>query len=279
MRLAAILALSLMPIVASSGSSCGAQSAWTSCEVSNNGSQVDVGGTANHPGSSGGSGTSGSGGSRGGAGTGSSGAGNSNGNGNSGTGSGSAGTGSGSTANAAEETCPIVGCRGNYTVVTFPDVTIDDLTSFVPARPSLGGEPAGFGVVGMPTNIIAAASTHVRTGPLLGWDVTVRFRPVGFLFDYGDGSNARTTTGGATWASLGLPQFSPTSTSHVYRDRGTYTVTLTVQYAADVDFGSGWRPVPGYVNAPAPPYGLEVLEVRTALVERTCAENPAGPGC
>ena len=239
---------------------CG--SAWIDqCEASNNGSQVDVGGTANQPGSGGGSGNGGAGGSPG--------RGGSNGN---------SGTGSTGTAAPAEE-CPIVGCRGNYTVVTYPDVTIDDLASFVPARPSLGGEPAGFGVVGTPTNIVAGASTHTLTGPLLGWDVTVRFRPAGYVFDYGDGSGARTTTGGATWASLGLPQFSPTSTSHVYRERGTYTVSLTLQYSADVDFGSGWRPVPGYVNAPAPPYTLEVLEVRTALVDRTCAENPTGPGC
>lgn len=261
MRLAAILVLALMPLAASAGSSCGGQSAWTHCEVSNNGGQVDVGGTVNQPGSTGGSGSGGTGGSQGG--------------GSAGNGS---GTGAGGNAPAAEE-CPIVGCRGNYTVVTYPDVTIDDLASFVPARPSLGGEPAGFGVVGTPTNIVAGASTHTLTGPLLGWDVTVRFRPAGYVFDYGDGSSARTTTGGATWASLGLPQFSPTSTSHVYRERGTYTVSLTLQYSADVDFGSGWRPVPGYVNAPAPPYTLEVLEVRTALVDRTCAENPTGPGC
>ena len=239
---------------------CG--SAWIDqCEASNNGSQVDVGGTVNQPGSTGGFGSGGTGGSQGG-----------------GSGGNGSGTGAGGNAPAAEE-CPIVGCRGNYTVVTYPDVTIDDLASFVPARPSLGGEPAGFGGVGTPTNIVAGASTHTLTGPLLGWDVTVRFRPAGYVFDYGDGSGARTTTGGATWASLGLPQFSPTSTSHVYRERGTYTVSLTLQYSADVDFGSGWRPVPGYVNAPAPPYTLEVLEARTALVDRTCAENPTGPGC
>ncbi len=268
MRLASLLVLtalgtaSLMP-TAVGGSGCASNSAWTgNCSVSNNGSQVDVGGTANQPGSDGGSGKGGAGSSPGRGGS----------NGNSGTGS------TGNAAPATEE-CPIVGCRGNYTVVTYPDVTIDDLASFVPARPSLGGEPAGFGVVGTPTNIVAGASTHTLTGPLLGWDVTVRFRPAGYVFDYGDGSSARTTTGGATWASLGLPQFSPTSTSHVYRERGTYTVSLTLQYSADVDFGSGWRPVPGYVNAPAPPYTLEVLEVRTALVDRTCAENPTGPGC
>ena len=242
---------------------CAGGSPWQgNCSVSNDGSQVDIGGSANQPGS-GGYGNGDAGGSQG-----------------DGESSGSSSGGTGSTDHAAPaEECPIVGCRGNYTVVTYPDVTIDDLASFVPARPSLGGAPAGFGVVGTPTNIVAGASTHTLTGPLLGWDVTVRFRPAGYVFDYGDGSSARTTTGGATWAALGLPQFSPTSTSHVYRERGTYTVSLTLQYSADVDFGSGWRPVPGYVNAPAPPYTLEGLEGRTALVDRTCAENPTGPGC
>lgn len=252
-------ALVSAPAHALDGDPCNAAGWFGNCSVSNNGSQVDVGGTANQPGSGGGSGNGGTGGSQGGGGS-----------------SGNSGT---TESSPAAEECPIVGCRGNYTVVTYPDVTVDDLASFVPARPSLGGEPAGFGVVGTPTNIVAGASTHTLTGPLLGWDVTVRFRPAGYVFDYGDGSSARTATGGATWASLGLPQFSPTSTSHVYRERGTYTVSLTLQYAADVDFGSGWRPVPGYVNAPAPSYTLEVLEVRTALVDRTCAENPAGPGC
>ena len=258
----AVLALAISVPATAAANECVGSSVWTHCEVSNNGSQIDIGGTANQPGSGGGSGSGGTGGSQGSGGS----AGN------------DSGTGAEGNAPSAEE-CPIVGCRGNYTVVTYPDVTIDDLASFVPARPSLGGEPAGFGVVGTPTNIVAGASTHTLTGPLLGWDVTVRFRPAGYVFDYGDGSSARTTTGGATWASLGLPQFSPTSTSHVYRERGTYTVSLTLQYSADVDFGSGWRPVPGYVNAPAPPYTLEVLEVRTALVDRTCAENPTGPGC
>lgn len=244
---------------------CAGGSPWQgNCSVSNDGSQVDVGGTAHHPGTGGGNGSGGSG---------------SGGGGSRGSDSGDApGSGTGGEASADEE-CPDIGCRGGYSVILYPDVTIDDLASFVPARPTLGGEPAGFGVVGMPTNLVATASTHSLTGPLLGWDVSVRFRPVGFVFDYGDGTTVRTTTGGTTWAALGLPQFSPTATSHVYRERGTYTVRLTLQYAADVDFGSGWRPVSGYVNAPAPPYPLEVLDVRTALVERTCTENPGGPGC
>ena len=62
--------------------------------------------------------------------------------------------------------------------------------------------------------------------------------------------------------------------------RGTYPVSVTVQYAASVDFGSGtWRPVTGYVTATSGGYDVRVVEARTALVDETCVENPGGPGC
>jgi len=168
----------------------------------------------------------------------------------------------------------------NYEIVVPPDVTASDLASFRPGRPSLTGEPTGFGVVGAPTNVVAAASEQYLSGPLLGWNVTVRFVPAGYVFDYGDGTTERFTTGGTSWASLGQAQFTPTSTSHVYRERGSYPVGVTVQYSASVDFGSGtWRPVTGYVTAASGGYDVRVVEARTALVDKSCLENPDGPGC
>lgn len=180
----------------------------------------------------------------------------------------------------AAQACGPLGCRGNYTVATVPEVTLADLESFRPAKPTLTGEPIGFAVVGMPANLVAAASEQLIPGTVLGWDVTVRFRPVGFVFEHGDGTSAVATTGGASWASLGLAQFTPTETSHVYARRGRFAVSVTVQYEASVDFGSGtWRPVPGVVAASAGGYGVEVVEARTALVERTCDEAPHGLAC
>jgi hypothetical protein len=179
-----------------------------------------------------------------------------------------------------EAGCDVVDPRCGFVVVGPPDVTLADIASFRPAAPSLTGEPTGFGVVGMPTNLVAAASEQRLSGELLGWDVTVRFVPAAFVFDHGDGTTATSTTGGASWERLGQAQFSPTATSHVYRDRGTYPVAVTVQYAASVDFGSGtWRPVPGRVSVTTAGYDVRVVEVRTALVDRTCAEDPSGPGC
>lgn len=167
-----------------------------------------------------------------------------------------------------------------YEIVSVPDVTIEDLASFRPAAPTLTGEPLGFGVVGLPANVVAAASEQRLSGELLDWDVTVRFRPAVYVFDYGDGTTLRTATGGAAWAATGQPQFTQTATSHTYRARGTYAVSARVLYSAAVDFGSGvWRPVSGYVTADSGAYLIEVLEARTALVDRTCAEDPRGPGC
>ena len=88
-----------------------------------------------------------------------------------------------------------------------PFVTAADLASFRPARPSLTGEPAGFGIVGAPTNVVAAASEQYMTGTLLGWNVTVRFVPDGYVFDYGDGSTERSATGGPP------PQVTPTASA------------------------------------------------------------------
>lgn len=167
-----------------------------------------------------------------------------------------------------------------YSVVGIPDVTLADLASFRPSPPTLGGEPAGFGVVGMPTNLVATASEERIPGTVLGWDMTVRFLPTAYVFDHGDGTVGRSTTGGASWTSLGQGQFTPTATSHVYRERGTYDVSVTVEYAASVDFGSGaWHAVPGVVRAAGPGYGVRIVEARTALVDRTCAEDSSAAGC
>jgi hypothetical protein len=160
-----------------------------------------------------------------------------------------------------------------------PAVTVADLAAFTPQQPSLAAEPAGLGVAGLPTNVVAGASEHTVAGTLFDRPVTVRFSPVGFRFDYGDGTTSTSSTGGAAWADLGQAQFTPTPTSHTFSSPGEYTVTVSVAYAAVVDFGVTTRTVNGTVTANAAPQTLTVLEARTALVDKTCAQNPRGPGC
>lgn len=235
--------------VGATGSSCEGSSTWTNCEVENSGEQVDIGASQTNPGSSDGGSSDDD----------------------------SAGPAVPPSA-PIDNPCTRQSCV--LEIVAPPEVTIEDLASFRPATPSLTGEPVGFGVVGAPTNVVAAASEQFLTGDLLGWDVTVRFTPAGYIFDYGDGSSARSSTGGASWPALGQAQFTPTSTSHVYRARGTYPVSVTVQYSAAVNFGSGnWRPVSGFVTATSGGYDVQVVSARTALVDKTCLENPSGPGC
>ncbi|WP_438352711.1 hypothetical protein [Microbacterium sp. CJ88] len=161
-----------------------------------------------------------------------------------------------------------------------PPVTAADLAAFTPSRATLSGEPAGVAVVGMPMNLVAAASAHTIPGSLFGRNVAVRFSPAAYRFAPGDGVTFTSATGGTAWAGLGQADFTPTSTSHVYRARGTYTVAVTVLYDAAVDFGSGtWYPVIGQVSASTGGYGVRVVEVHTALVDKTCLENPRGVGC
>ena len=160
-----------------------------------------------------------------------------------------------------------------------PAITIDDLAQFAPDPVANEGEPDNVGVAGMPTNFIAAASVHTRSGTLFGAPLSVRFTPVSYEFVHGDGTSATSSTGGQTWSALGQSPFTPTSTSHVYSERGTYQAHVTVRYAAEVDLGGGWFPVAGDLTIRGPAREIRIFEAHTALVAFTCAQRPSAPGC
>lgn len=155
----------------------------------------------------------------------------------------------------------------DFTVSLLPQATISDVASFAPQPAALSSQPAGFGVAGIPMTFSVAASQHSTTGTLFDLPVTVRFTPDDITIAPGDGTTI--TVGGTT----------RTPASHTYRSRGGYIATATVSYRAEVDFGRGWRPVAGTLDIPTAGYPVEVLEARGTLVDRTCAEPPAGPGC
>lgn len=175
--------------------------------------------------------------------------------------------------------CIDILCRPSFVVEMLPTATLSDVASFAPVLTPVAGEPGGFGIVGMPVNFVAEAATHSATGELFSLPVTVRFTPVAFVFEHGDGTSRTSTTGGATWAALGLPQFSATPTSHAYAARGVYAARVAVRYSAAVDFGTGWRDVAGLLELAGPTSTITVLEARTALVQHTCTERPTGPAC
>ncbi|GAB3598791.1 PKD domain-containing protein [Microbacterium tumbae] len=160
-----------------------------------------------------------------------------------------------------------------------PAVTIDDLVRFIPAGTALAGEPENVGVAGLPTNFVAAASAHSENGTLFGYPIAVRFTPVGYDFDFGDGSTASSPETGRGWEELGQAQFTPTPTSHTYSERGEYTASVDVRYTAEVDLGIGWFPVSGELTAAGADQQIRIFEARTALVAYTCEQAPASPGC
>lgn len=160
-----------------------------------------------------------------------------------------------------------------------PVITISDLARFAPAPIAATAEPGNVGIAGMPTNFLGAASVQIQNGELFGAPLTVRFTPAGYDYSYGDGTTATRAVGGRTWADLGQAQFTPTPTSHVYPQRGTYTAEVDVRYTAEVDFGTGWISVAGELTTDGVDQQIRIFEARTALVARTCIEHPGAPGC
>lgn len=161
-----------------------------------------------------------------------------------------------------------------------PTITIRDIETFVPTPGRQEMEPDGWAVAGLHTNFYAITGSHVVSGTLLGRPADVRFTPVAYRWNYGDGSSAVKSTKGATWAALRIPEFEPTPTSHVYDEIGDYTITLSIVYAAEYRFdGSPWRPVIGTLTLPTNDLHIRVGTAKTVLVEHDCLANPSGPGC
>lgn len=159
-------------------------------------------------------------------------------------------------------------------------VTMADVAHFAP---SVGGhvmEPSGWAVIGLPANFFATTSPQVLAGTVLGTSAEVRFTPVAWHWDYGDGSARDSSTAGASWAALGAREFASTATSHVFAERGDYVVTLTVDFTAEYRVGAGeWSSIPGILPRAAPPLRVLSRDARTVLVDEDCVANPRGPGC
>jgi len=159
-------------------------------------------------------------------------------------------------------------------------VTLNDIASFKPAVGTNVMEPNGWMVVGLPTNFYATTGTHVVDATLLGFPASVRFTPVSWRWTYGDGAATSSSTGGASWAALGLPEFDPTATSHVFATPGTFTIQLIVSFAAEYRFGGPtWVPIAGTLPVAANPITATAGDAQTVLVGRDCNANPGGVGC
>ena len=159
-------------------------------------------------------------------------------------------------------------------------ITLRDIALFRPAPGVQFMEPNGWVVPGLDANFYSVVGQQLVNGTLLGQPATVRFTPVAWHWNYGDGSAAVRATKGATWASQGLHDFDRTPTSHVYAAEGEYVIRLTIDFRAEYRFAStGFIPIAGIINLPANDLHVTVTGAKTVLVDRDCVANPAGPGC
>ena len=162
-----------------------------------------------------------------------------------------------------------------------PDsVTVSDLVNFKPVPGVDHMEPNGWVIVGLDTNFYATVQPQVQSGLLLGQQASVRFTAAGFHWSYGDGHSRSTATRGATWKALGIREFDPTGTSHVYDKRGEYDIDLIIDFTAECQYAGGpWTPVIGVLPVPANRLHASAGEAKTVLVEQNCLTRPNGPGC
>ena len=170
--------------------------------------------------------------------------------------------------------------RSAFSATTLPVPSLDDIAAFRPTPGVDHMEPNGWFVVGLDANFYATGGASVVPGTLLGYEASVRFTPIRWQWFYGDGSTTTTSTRGGTWKSLGITEFDPTPTSHVYQLAGTYYIDLTIGYRAEYSFnGSTYAPIMGTLWLPANRLVATVGSAKTVLVERDCVVNPTGPGC
>lgn len=148
-----------------------------------------------------------------------------------------------------------------------PPRSVSELGEFTPDRPGLAIQPGEWSMPRLPTNFVANASTHRQSGELVGWPIQVRFIPHRFHWSFGDGNRATFSDAGRTWAALGLRQFDPTPTSHVYQRPGTYQVSVRVEYRAEFRFvGESWQRLSGTVSSTSHGTRVRVLTVSPLLL-------------
>jgi hypothetical protein len=159
-------------------------------------------------------------------------------------------------------------------------VTLRDIAAFRPAPGVQYMEPNGWVVPGLDANFYSIVDQQLVGGTLLGQPATVRFTPVAWHWDYGDGSSVIRATKGATWAAQQLNDFDPTPTSHVYQAEGEYVIHLSIDFHAEYRFaGPGFIPIAGTINLPANDLRVTVTGAKTVLMNHDCTANPSGPGC
>ena len=166
------------------------------------------------------------------------------------------------------------------TVVETETVTLDDIEHFAVHRGENVMQPDGWAVVGFETNFYSTARPHSVRGELFENRALVRYQPVAWHWDFGDGTHLDSETAGASWDDLGQPEFTKTETSHVFDDVGERHITLQIDFTAEYSYDGGtWTPIDGLLHVDTEPIDAVVGSATTVLVGDDCTAEPTAPGC
>ncbi len=176
--------------------------------------------------------------------------------------------------------CPTDGSSTTPGRPSTPPVTLSDIATFIPMNPTLSSEPNGWGLLGYPVNFVGGAPVHTVSGTLFGQSAEVRFWPMTYTWNFGDGESQVTSGAGVSWSSLGVAPFSPTATSHVYRVVAPIRASVTVSYSPEYRIGGGtWRSVTGTVTKSVSTSLILIDDGDPSLVTRACVSGRPAPGC
>ena len=130
-------------------------------------------------------------------------------------------------------------------------------------RPELAAAPGGVGLTGLRSYfwLVSEPRTVVASASAGGMTVTAEARPVQYGWDFGDGGKTATSHPGRSWSRRRAGDI-----GHMYEQRGTHPVTVTVLWAARWSVNGGaWRPLGYFSNSDSIDY--PVRQVRSVLVK------------
>ncbi|MFW0156002.1 hypothetical protein ACN08X_08200 [Rothia sp. P6271] len=153
-------------------------------------------------------------------------------------------------------------------VIEFPVFSGEDFERLVLDAPEIVVEPGADTLVNYHTNFMVKAHPQDFDVEVLGFPVKVRAVPVGYVFDYGDGTSSGVLSSPGKVLGDGVWD-EQTPTSHQYSSTGNVQVNVSVVYSGEYSVGDGgvWLPVSG-VNVVQGSADVAIWSVRSDLVDR-----------
>ena len=165
-------------------------------------------------------------------------------------------------------------------VVDSKPITLIDIEHFSVQRGENVMQPDGWAVAGFETNFYSTVRAHSVRGVLFKNRALVRYQPVAWHWDFGDGTHLDSDTGGSSWDDLGQPEFTHTETSHVFDEAGAHHITLQIDFTAEYSYDGGtWTRIDGLLHVDTEPIDAVVGSATTVLVADDCTAEPSAPGC